>query len=202
MFGIGSAVGGMFDMAGTAWQAHQQREATQRHNEWQEGQAGQRHQIAANDLRAAGFNPMLTGMNQQGAPMPSGQPSKVPDATGIGSRAVHSAQQAQQSQLTRQQREINSASVAQSKARAKVWTKYGHILAAEEAAKGKPISSAAMLKDAAPMVKKQVMSTLSQPKTTANEVRRAIESSKPINLKKMVGPDKYNFWKSQMKKGK
>jgi len=87
---IGSVLGGLFGGGSDKRAARQARRAAQRQMDFQERMSNTQMQRRVADLKAAGLNPMLAGLNQEGASAPSGA---MPQVYNSGVAKAHSAQQ-------------------------------------------------------------------------------------------------------------
>lgn len=88
IFGIGSALGGLFGMGGTIASAGMALKDAQRNRDFQERMSNTAHQRQVADLRKAGLNPILTATGGGGASVPSGATASIPDIGASVNNAV------------------------------------------------------------------------------------------------------------------
>ena len=89
---VGAAAG---NIAGTIYQAAEQRRAAINVRDFQREMSNTAYQRAMADMRKAGLNPILAG-RLGGASTPSGSMAQVPEMGNLGSNAVTAVQAAQQ----------------------------------------------------------------------------------------------------------
>lgn len=111
--GIGGFLG---DIGGAAITGAANAKQAQQNRDFQERMSNTAHQRQVADMRAAGINPMLSGMGGSGASQPGGAQASMPDMSGMGSRAVQSASSAQQRKLAKEQTGLLTAEARNKKA--------------------------------------------------------------------------------------
>lgn len=103
VFGIGSFLG---DIGGAGITAASNAKQAELNRNFQERMSNTSHQRQVADMRAAGLNPMLSGMKGAGASTPGGAQASMPDLSGIGSRTASSAAGYQQRRAQREQTDL------------------------------------------------------------------------------------------------
>lgn len=102
-----NAIGGVVgDIAGAGISAASNAKQAELNRQFQERMSNTSHQRQVADMRAAGINPMLSGMKGAGASTPGGAQATMPDLSGIGSRAATSAAGYQQRRAQREQTDL------------------------------------------------------------------------------------------------
>lgn len=95
IFGIGNVIGSGVSAAANAAEAAKNRD-------FQAQMSSTAHQRQVADMRAAGLNPIMSGMGGSGASAPSGSQASIPDMSNIGSQMGSSALNAANRKIAKQ----------------------------------------------------------------------------------------------------
>lgn len=113
----GGVAGFLGDALGGAFGTHSARQSAREARNWEAKMSNTAIQRRVTDLKAAGINPMLAYMNAgTGASTPNAPMPGTPDLSGIGSRAVASARQAQETKLLQSQIEVANSQAVKNRA--------------------------------------------------------------------------------------
>jgi len=99
--GIGMALGGLAGGIGSAFQAREAGKEADKNRQFQAMMSNTAHQRQVKDLKAAGLNPILSGMGGAGASTPAGGMAPVPNIGEGVSSGISAAASAQQIKINK-----------------------------------------------------------------------------------------------------